>query len=180
MGFPRFFSIVLRGAGGYPAFMKVFLIAICTASLLFQPAAAAEKAEVFKGKPYVIDGDTLRVKKKSFRLYGIDAPEHDQICLKEGKPWPCGKESKLYLIKLAKGGVSCEVKDRDRYKRFVAVCSNTAGEDINAAMVKAGLALAYRHYSEDYVEAEKEAKDAEAGLWGYEFTPPENWRHPDR
>ena len=41
-------------------------------------------AEEIKGYAKVIDGDTIRIKGNKIRLYGIDAPENNQIC---SKPW---------------------------------------------------------------------------------------------
>jgi hypothetical protein len=46
--------------------------------------------------------------------------------------------------------------------------------------VRAGLALAYRRYSNDYVAEENAARDAKRGLWSGEFTPPWDWRHESR
>lgn len=54
---------------------------------------------------------------------------------------------------MAGQNVSCEARDIDRYSRIVAVCS-TAGQDINAAMAAQGWALAYRQFSNDYVDQE--------------------------
>ena len=36
------------------------------------------------GYAKVIDGDTIRIKGNKIRLYGIDAPENNQLC---SKPW---------------------------------------------------------------------------------------------
>ncbi len=47
-------------------------------------------------------------------------------------------------------------RGRDRYDRLISVCQ--AGEtNLNAAMVGAGMALAYRRYSRDYVPQEARA-----------------------
>ena len=42
-------------------------------------------------------------------------------------------------------------------------------------MVRSGWALAYRRYSDDYVEEEAIAQAAQAGLWRGEFVPPWEW-----
>jgi len=44
-------------------------------------------------------------------------------------------------------------------------------------LVAQGLALAYRHYSVDYVAAEDEARAAGRGMWAGTFEPPWDWRH---
>jgi hypothetical protein len=47
-------------------------------------------------------------------------------------------------------------------------------------MVRAGLALAYLQYGDDYVTEEADARAAHRGLWGSEFTPPWDWRRNPR
>ena len=49
-------------------------------------------------------------------------------------------------------------------------------ESLNAAMVRSGWALAYRHYSEAYVGQEAEAKAAGRGLWQGRFIEPWDYR----
>jgi endonuclease YncB( thermonuclease family) len=67
--------------------------------------------------------------------------------------------------------VECEPKELDIYSRIVSVCF-VAGEDINAWMVAKGWALAYRHYSRDYVSQEERASKAKLGMWQGEFELP--------
>jgi hypothetical protein len=43
---------------------------------------------------------------------------------------------------------------------------------LNEAMVELGWAVAYREYSQDYVEAEERAKLRQAGIWNSTFTMP--------
>ena len=75
--------------------------------------------------------------------------------------------------------VSYVQTDRDRYSRIVAICT-VGGRDLNAAMVRAGLALAYRQFSTDYVDEEEAAKREGRGLWASEFTAPWSWRRGHR
>ena len=53
--------------------------------------------------------------------------------------------------------ITCRRKDIDRYGREVAVC-RVGDTDINALMVRSGMAVAYREYSGDYVSDENMAK----------------------
>ena len=48
--------------------------------------------------------------------------------------------------------------------------------DIAQALVAQGLAVAYRRYSEDYVDAEDRAAAAERGMWQGPFDMPWDWR----
>jgi len=132
------------------------------------------------GKARVIDGDTVEIAAQRIRLHGIDAPEMRQYCRKANGTWPCGAEATKALRSMIQDvEVACEERDRDRYGRIVAVCF-ARGEDLNAAMVRRGWALAYRRYSVDYVDVETSARSARAGLWAGEFVSPWDWRRGKR
>jgi len=134
-------------------------------------AAPVQGAEV-----RVIDGDTLRIGAETIRLYGIDAPEAGQPCTRNGRPWDCGGWATAQLTEILRGqSLSCRGIARDRHDRLVAVCT-AGGRDINAEMVRRGAALAYRDYSTAYVEAEKEALFAQAGVWAGEVEVPATYR----
>ncbi len=77
---------------------------------------------------------------------------------------------------IRKEPVTCLERSRDRYGRVIAVCFNSDGDDLGRMMVRSGWAVAYRRYSTDYDLEEKEARRLKAGLWGYRFTPPWEWR----
>jgi endonuclease YncB( thermonuclease family) len=133
-----------------------------------------------EGPARVIDGDTLDIAGERMRLHGIDAPEKDQTCTMDGQVWECGIAAWGYLVELlADQIVTCDPRDIDRYGRTVAVCF-ADGQDINAAMVAEGWALAYQDYSLDYVPHEDAAKAYALGLWQGEFVPPWDWRRGSR
>jgi endonuclease YncB( thermonuclease family) len=50
------------------------------------------------------DGDSLMVGHTEVRLFGIDAPEFDQSCTKNGQPWACGSAAADQLLRLVTGG----------------------------------------------------------------------------
>ncbi|MCY4496955.1 MAG: thermonuclease family protein [Rhodospirillaceae bacterium] len=137
--------------------------------------ATPVRADV-SGWAEAIDGDTIVVAGTRIRLFGIDAPERLQVCQAGGELWLCGGLAKLRLQERLSGHtVVCEERDRDRHGRIVAVC-RAGGEDLNAWMVSQGWALAYRKYSEAYVDEEARAESARAGVWRGEFVPPWDWR----
>ena len=76
------------------------------------------------GLPRVIDGDTIEISGERIRLHGIDAPETRQSCVGvDGKQWDCGRQSTSVLTSLIGGRpVICKGRQRDRYKRLIAVC----------------------------------------------------------
>ena len=126
----------------------------------------------------VSDGDSLRSGKLRIRLFGIDAPEKNQQCTNaNGAKWACGETAQKALEELVANApyLQCDLIDTDRYGRAVMRCF--AGKtDLGAALVRAGLALAYRQYSSIYSADEDSAKTAELGMWAGAFTAPWAWR----
>ena len=150
----------------------VFLL-VC---LISAPAAAD-----MSGPARVIDGDTIVIGRVTVRLFGIDAPEIGQSCVDgRGRPYDAGDFAKNWLVLFLAGTqMSCARIDTDRYGRVVAAC-RIEETDIGETMVRAGMAFAYRRYSDRYVPAEDAARSAAAGLWAGTCHSPEEWRraHP--
>lgn len=97
------------------------------------------ESRVIKGKAYVIDGDTIRIKGTKIRLSGIDAPETNM-------PW--GQKSKWAMVGICKGQTITVKLDGERsYDRLVGTCYLPDGRDIGAEIIKAGLALDLPHFS---------------------------------
>lgn len=131
------------------------------------------------GPARVVDADTLHFASGYVRLWGMDGPESAQTCIRDGRPWPCGREATAALAALIAGRpVECEPRDTDRrgrIVRIVALC-RVAGVDLSAAMVESGMAIAYRRFSLDYVAHEDRARVQRRGMWSGTFTAPEDWR----
>tara|TARA_B100001175_G_C19126884_1_gene457040 strand:+ start:19 stop:495 length:477 start_codon:yes stop_codon:yes gene_type:complete len=137
-------------------------------------------AQTIKGKPRIIDGDTIHIKSNKIRLHGIDAPETKQTCKINDEVWFCGKQSTKELKNLInKQEVKCITNDVDIYNRFVAICYVNE-ININQWMVKSGWAIAYRYYSTDYIIEEKYARDNELGIWKSEFLKPYAYRKQNK
>ncbi|MGO9060181.1 MAG: thermonuclease family protein [Candidatus Binataceae bacterium] len=156
-------------------------IAIVIAVITFLGSASAPAANELTGMARVIDGDTIALGQLHIRLEGIDAPETDQVCLDaEGKPWTCGVAARNSLSSHIAGRIiSCIAHGEDRYGRMLAICS-ADGEDLNAFMVREGLALDYVKYSREYISAEDTAREQRRGMWAGAFIAPWDWRHRDR
>lgn len=153
--------------------MRAFL-SLCL-FLMVTPLGAAPV-----GPARVIDGDTLEIGETRVRLHGIDAPEMGQPCRDGTEVRDCGRWAAEALRARVEGRVlHCTARDRDRYGRVVARCE-AGGEDVAAALVRAGLAFAYRRYSMDYVEAEKRARADGRGLHGLRIDRPEDHRRTAR
>ena len=153
--------------------LRSLFVSICLA-LATLPAAA----QTVTGVVRVTDGDTIRLGEARIRLHGIDAPELSQICdLVDGREWRCGDWARQMLTQEFAGQrATCEVTDQDaRYRRVVARCS-VSGVDMGDWLVRNGVALAYRAYSLDYVDAEKTAIVATLGVWRSDFQTPADFR----
>ncbi|MFG1364630.1 thermonuclease family protein [Xanthobacter versatilis] len=134
--------------------------------------------EELAGRASVIDGDTIEIHGMRIRLEGIDAPESRQICTERetGEPIRCGQKAAFFLADmLGEHTVACIENGRDRYQRILAHCQ-VDGEDVGAAMVRAGWALAFVRYSREYEAQEVEAKASGTGVWATEFVAPWEWR----
>lgn len=144
--------------------------------LLSAFVAVPALAEEFRGRVIaIVDGDTIDVlasdkKQCRVRLHGIDAPERGQ---------PFSTKSKDYLGSLAFGkDVQISAEPGDRYGRVIGRVSS-GDEDLNLAMLRAGMAWHYTKYdqSAEYAAAEKSARDSRAGLWkDKRAIPPWDWR----
>ncbi|MFT4784358.1 MAG: endonuclease YncB(thermonuclease family) [Paracoccaceae bacterium] len=152
-----------------PDVVRFFLIL----SLLF---AGAAWGRTVTGPVSVTDGDTLRVAGDRVRLYGVDAPEADQTCWRDGVSWACGLWATRQLREQIAGRiVTCDVIGTDRYDRLVAKCF-VDGRDIAVDLVRRGVVTAYARYSQDYIALETQAVHEGVGLWASEFVRPAAWR----
>jgi len=176
--------------------MARFLLALIC--LLPALAVAGTGPNLLDGKAiHVADGDTVTVLdtdhvRHRIRLFGIDAPEHDQ---------PFGNRATQNLSSLVLGKqVRVEWRKKDRYGRIVgkvwvtppeprceappANCPKTL--DANLAQLMAGFAWHYKHYEREqspedrsrYALAEQNARAQKAGLWSEpDPVAPWDWRH---
>jgi len=138
--------------------------------------ASPALAQTLTGTAAVIDGDTLEIQGERIDLYGIDAPETAQPCVRNGRQWPCGRRASGALAEMiGDKPVACEGRERGTDGRLLAVCRRD-GADLNARMVREGWALAERRHGRAYVDAQARAEAGHAGIWAGAFVPPRNWR----
>jgi Micrococcal nuclease (thermonuclease) homologs len=103
---------------------KLSLILFNLLIFITLPTLSISSDKIILGKAKVIDGDTIKINKKKIRLFGIDAPEKEQICTKAyinffifnfQKNYKCGKESTLALLKKLKNKkVKCIIDKKKR------------------------------------------------------------------
>ena len=164
-----------NGATIEAAAMKVWLLPFLLVATVAVTSVGA--APDLAGKADVLDGDTLTLPGMRVRLKAIDAPETDQLCLTSaGECWRCGLEASQRLAeKIGTGSVACTSTGTDRYGRALAYCK-LGDVDLNAWMVREGLALAFTRYSHRYDGDEAGARESRRGLWAGAFIAPWNWR----
>jgi endonuclease YncB( thermonuclease family) len=135
-----------------------------TTTLLFLLATFTAQATTLHGKVvHIADGDTLTILTESkqqvkIRLAGIDTPEKAQ---------PFGNKAKQALAALTfQKQALIEVETKDQYGRTVGTVI-VNGSDVNAELVRQGMAWVYRKYTNDQklYKLEAEAKQAKRGLW---------------
>lgn len=109
----------------------------------------------------IIDGDTIVYNGTKVYLWGIDAPEKEQVC---ADGWPAGQIAFDYLTKLLHSGkVSCDIKKVTEGSYKTARCE-VHGEDVSAAMARAGMAWAYFRQSKDYALQDNQAETELKGV----------------
>ena len=138
------------------------------------------------GEAEVIDGDTIIINDIRIRFTGSDAPESyffgkTQKCLDgKGREWECGNAATQKLKDLINNQtVRCTDEGQDRYGRTLGICY-VGDIDLQAEMVKSGMAVAYLRYSDRYEKEQNYAKKVKAGMWAGKFNQPEVWRRENR
>lgn len=143
--------------------MAFLLVAACLAT----PGSA---------QTVVIDGDTIQQEGQRIRLYGIDAPDRLQTC--DDGAWQPGPLATKALTDFIHGRpVRCLQVDYDYNKdrRPVSLCY-AGNDDLQALMVNAGWAWAYRDSSGQYADAEKRATARKVGVHAHLCQRPVEWR----
>ncbi|WP_441252101.1 thermonuclease family protein [Tardiphaga sp. 71_E8_N1_1] len=147
------------------------LISLCCA------ASSALGAELI-GRASVVDGDTIEIRGKRVRIWGIDAPESAQLCRdSDSLHYRCGAKAANELSAwLADRVVTCSPRDLDRYGRTVASCT-VASDDIGQWLVSSGYALDFTRYSHGaYGAYQAQASKAGAGVWSGSIVEPSSFR----
>jgi endonuclease YncB( thermonuclease family) len=162
--------------GNFQPFL-VMLLAACLIGVHTYSRRDREPQRPVAGRARIVDGDTIEIAGTRIRLQGIDAPEWEQTCTdSRNRSWSCGRSAADELRAHIRGQeLTCDRKGYDRYKRALAVCHLPDGSDINAWMVRQGLALAYG-FSGIYTSEETDAQAARRGIWSGSFVPPAQWR----
>ena len=125
----------------------------------------------------MIDGDTIRVARRTIRLSGLDAPELDQVAKHEDGYWyKQGLRVKSELIRVIGGKhVQVQIEGTDKYGRVLGTVLYE-DKDVGEWLVRQGYAIAA--YGDQYKHVEREAQRARRGMWAHaEMHDPRAWRN---
>jgi len=140
-------------------------------------ALAPARAEILAGPANGLDEDSIAVGAERVRLWGIDAPDLGQTCMRANKPWACGRDSARALDRLVGGKqVRCLVILRDKVRRLVVGDCTLGGESLSRWMIVNGHAIMNTRQTDAYAKEEAEAREAKRGIWGSTFELPWEWR----
>ena len=148
----------------------IFLISV--SALIFVLTINQVKSQKIK----IVDGDTIHLNGEKIRFTGIDTPELNQTCIKEGVIDPCGVTAKKILIKkIGDNKVECIREGKDQYKRILAECF-VGNQSLSSYLVRSGYAFAYRKYSKKFIKDEDYARTKKIGMWAMKFDYPWDYR----
>lgn len=129
------------------------------------------------GSANVIHAHVFYIGGRYVRLFGVDAPDNDQICSDaNGSSYNCGEEAASWVRGwIDNNPIDCYLLKIEPNGQDLATC--VWGEyDIGAGLVGAGWALANTRESDIYRPYEAKAKSESSGLWQGTFYAPEDWR----
>ena len=155
------------------------LVALALMMPLLAAPALAQSADTVTGSGRTVDADIIMVDKQRVILWGVDAPERDQICTIGDQKWACwdGAKNAMDAI-LATGEVTCTLTgDKDPFGRRHGTCT-IDGKDVGESFVRSGYGRAYVEQTDAYLAAEAEAKADKLGVWqeGAKVDDPWVWR----
>lgn len=134
----------------------------------------------------VVDGDTVELSTgEKVRLIGVDTPE----TVKPNHPVePYGKEASDFSKKLLTGQtvtLKFDVEPYDKYKRLLAYMYLQDGTFVNEKLVREGYARIMTippnvAHADLFLEAEREARENNRGLWGLSAEQPAKRSSPSK
>ena len=167
----RFLSLLTR--------LGLWRLALLAAALAIAPAPAGAEATL-SGPGRALEGDRLEVAGTVVRLWGIDGPELEQSCVREGAFWPCGRKAHDHLAAFVDGQtVVCRVMPESVPQQTVAKCA-VQGLDVAAELATRGFALVPPDGTQYYIPNRNEGRTRGAGLWSGVYVNPWEWRQGKR
>lgn len=129
------------------------------------------------GSATVIHAHVFYIGGRYVRLFGVDAPDTDQVCSNAtGSSYNCGEDAASWVRGwIDKNPIDCYILKVNPNGQDLATC--IWGEyDIGAALVGAGWGIAKTRETTIYQPYEAKAQSESSGLWQGSFYAPEDWR----
>lgn len=154
--------------------MRVLLLSIAVL-LVAAPQRPAPAALPDPHQHYIVrfavDGDTIDVAGIGrVRLLGVDAPEIGRVF---DTPAPFAREARAFMTSAVAGRwvrLEVDAEPHDTYGRLLAYVIRDDDVDVNAELLRAGLARISARYPlrrlSELQSAESEAQSARRGMWG--------------
>ena len=149
-------------------FVALLAIAMGVGSVL-PPAADARD---LKSYAIVQEDATLRIEGRNVRLFGIHIPPTERDCRTTIRPVQCASQAVHALNFRIQGFVTCKDKGRDAEGRMIGLCyagrsTFDEGQDLSVYLIRQGWALALPGAPFEYEAAERIARNAGRGVWGF-------------
>jgi endonuclease YncB( thermonuclease family) len=155
--------------------------AVMAAGLLLAPGGTAQaqslrKGDQAAGTAVVVDGQSFDIKSDRFRLWGVDTPDRNTACARNGRRWRPIADTRGALRRCVQGKtVTCRVWriEKDWFRHiYVSECWTDDGTDVGECMVRSGWATDYTCFSGGYYrDLETEARNKGTGLWSCDNGP---------
>ncbi|MBP5698319.1 MAG: thermonuclease family protein [Alphaproteobacteria bacterium] len=129
------------------------------------------------GSAFVIHAHVFYIGNRYIRLYGVDAPDNDQLCSDgNGSAYNCGERAVSWVRNWIDNNIiDCYILKVEPNGRDLATCA--WGEyDIGAGLVGSGWGVANTRETFIYKPYEIKAQNEGSGLWQGSFYSPEDWR----
>ena len=129
------------------------------------------------GQIEVINANLFYINGRYVRLYGVDAPDNDQICSdSKESSYNCGVEAASWVRGWIDDNIiDCYILKVTPNATDIGVCV-WGNFDIGEALVGSGWGIANTNETNMYVAQEEKARKSLSGLWQGSFYTPEDWR----
>lgn len=129
------------------------------------------------GSATIIHAHVFYIGGRYVRLFGVDAPDNDQICSSaSGSSYNCGEEAASWMRNwIDQNEIDCYLLKVNPQGQDLATC--VWGQyDIGAGLVGSGWGIAKTKESHIYEPYQAKAQSLSSGLWQGSFYNPEDWR----
>lgn len=162
---------------GKGAHQRLFLLLCClfTTTVQAQTACPGEQIDEFAVVRYVHDGDTVHLEDgRKVRLIGINTPElaHDNRPEQAYAQQARAFLNKTLAIHDYRVGLRYGKARHDRHQRTLAHLFSPDGDNIQALLLRQGLAQAIAHppsvaFADCYAQQEQLARCVDVGIWSH-------------